>query len=70
MNCPLLDKNLKTLKYIQPFRSFVLKRFGIPSGARLRNCSQHTINVLVNFRKGLPEQSKELRRYCGQKNCQ
>ena len=51
-NCPLLDKNIKSLKYIQPFRSFVLKRFGISSEARQRNCSQpHKLNVLVSFRR-------------------
>ena len=52
-NCPLLDKNMKSLKYIQPFRSFVLKRFGIQSAAvRRRNCSQpHKLNVLVSFRR-------------------
>jgi len=51
-NCPLLDKNVKSLKYIQPFRSFVLKRFGIPSEVRKRNCSQsHKLNVLVSFRR-------------------
>ena len=51
-NCPLLDKNIKSLKYVQPFRSFVLKRFGISSEARKRNCSQpHKLNVLVSFRR-------------------
>ena len=51
-NCPLLDKNVKSLKYIQPFRWFVLKRFGIPSEARKRNCSQpHKLNVLVSLRR-------------------
>ena len=51
-NCPLLDKNIKSLKYIQPFRSFVLRRFGISSEARKRNCSQpHKLNVLVSFRR-------------------
>ncbi|XP_078348407.1 uncharacterized protein LOC144633404 [Oculina patagonica] len=59
-NCPLLDKNLKTLEYIQPFRSFVLKRFGIPSGARLRNCSQDKINVLVNFRRDYQSHPRNL----------
>ena len=51
-NCPLLDKNIKSLEYIQPFRWFVLKRFGIPSEARKRNCSQpFKLNVLVSFRR-------------------
>ena len=60
VNCPLLDKNLKSLKYIQPFRSFVLKRFGIPSGAHIRNCSQQTINVLVNFRRDYQSHPRNL----------
>ncbi|XP_078347368.1 uncharacterized protein LOC144632571 [Oculina patagonica] len=59
-NCPLLDKNLKSLENIQPFRSFVLKRFGIPSGARLRNCSQDKINVLVNFRRDYQSHPRNL----------
>ena len=59
-NCPLLDKNLKSLKYIQPFRSFVLKRFGIPSGPRFRNCSQHKVNVLVNFRRDYQSHPRNL----------
>ncbi|KAJ7373629.1 hypothetical protein OS493_011237 [Desmophyllum pertusum] len=57
---PLLDKNLQSLKYIQPFRTFVLKRFGIPSGTRLRNCSQHNLNVLVSFRRDYKSHPRNL----------
>ncbi|KAJ7373630.1 hypothetical protein OS493_011238 [Desmophyllum pertusum] len=57
---PLLDRNLQSLKYIQPFRSFVLKRFGIPSGTRLRNCSQHNLNVLVSFRRDYKSHPRNL----------
>ncbi|XP_078348405.1 uncharacterized protein LOC144633402 [Oculina patagonica] len=59
-NCPLLDWNLKSLEYIQPFRSFVLKRFGIPSSARLRNCSQNKLNVLINFRRDYQSHPRNL----------
>ena len=59
-NCPLLDENLQSLKYIQPFRSFVLKRFGIPSGARIRNCRQHKLNVLVVFRRDYKNHPRNL----------
>ena len=59
-NCPLLDKNLQSLKYIQPFRSFVLERFGIPSRARIRNCRQHKLNVLVVFRRDYKNHPRNL----------
>ena len=49
--CPLLDRNVNTLKYVQPFREYVLQRFGIPVHARPRNCSEHKIKVLLNFRR-------------------
>ena len=49
--CPLLDRNVNTLKYVQPFREYVLQRFGIPVHARPRNCSEHKIKVLFNFRR-------------------
>ena len=48
--CPLLKRHLKSLKYIQPFRSFVLRQFGI-SGTRLRKCSQQNLNVLFILRR-------------------
>ena len=51
VNSPLLDRNLQSFKHIQPFRRFVLKRFGIPANEHSRNCSQHKIHVLVNFRR-------------------
>ncbi|KAL9955899.1 hypothetical protein ACROYT_G037297 [Oculina patagonica] len=59
-NCPLLDINLQSLKYIQPFRSFVLKRFGISSGVRLRNCTRHKLNVLVIFRRDYKNHPRNL----------
>ena len=49
--CPLLDRNVNTLKYVQPFREYVLQRFGIPVHARPRNCSEHKIKLLFNFRR-------------------
>ena len=49
--CPLLDRNVNTLKYVQPFREYVLQRFGLPVHARPRNCSEHKIKVLLNFRR-------------------
>ena len=49
--CPLLDRNVNTLKYVQPFREYVLQRFGIPVHARPRNCSEDKIKVLLNFRR-------------------
>ena len=51
VNSALLDRNLQSFKHIQPFRRFVLKRFGIPTNKYSRNCSQHKIHVLVNFRR-------------------
>ena len=51
VNSPLLDRNLQSFKHIQPFRRFVLKQFGIPTKEFSRNCSQHKIHVLVNFRR-------------------
>ncbi|XP_020914685.2 uncharacterized protein LOC110252249 [Exaiptasia diaphana] len=50
VNCPLLDKNLQSFEPIQPFREFVLKRFGIASRSSKRNCSQR-LNVLVILRR-------------------
>ena len=49
--CPLLDRNVNTLKYVQPFREYVLQRFGIPVHARPHNCSEHKIKVLLIFRR-------------------
>ena len=61
VNCPLLDKNLKSLDHIQPFREFVIKRFGIPSKSTLRNCSQpHKLNVLVSFRRDYQSHPRNL----------
>jgi len=61
VNCPLLDKNLKSLDHIKPFREFVLKRFGIPSKSPLRNCSQpHKLNVLVSFRRDYQSHPRNL----------
>ena len=61
VNCPLLDKNLKSLDHIQPFRKFVLKRFGIASKSPLRNCSQpHKLNVLVSFRRDYQSHPRNL----------
>ena len=51
VNCPLLDRKSVTSYLIQPFRSFVLKRFGIPSGPRFRDCARKKLNVLVAFRR-------------------
>ena len=51
VNCPFLDRKLESFRYIQPFRSFVLKRFGISAEARLRNCSHQRFHVLVSFRR-------------------
>lgn len=52
VNSPLLDRNLQSFEHIQPFRHFVLQRFGIPSNVNSdRNCSRHKIHVLVNFRR-------------------
>ena len=71
-NCPLLDKHIKSLKYIQPFRSFVLKRFGIQSEMRRRNCSQpHKLNLLVSFRKDYhnhPRKSRVERKIANEKD--
>ena len=50
-NSPLLGRNQVTPNLIQPFRSFVLKRFVIPSGPRFRDCGQKKLNVLVIFRR-------------------
>lgn len=61
VNCPLLDRSLKSLDHIQPFRSFVLKRFGIPLKSSLRNCSQpHKLNVLVSFRRDYQSHPRNL----------
>jgi len=61
VNCPLLDESLKSLDHIQPFREFVLKRFGIPSKSSLRNCNQpHKLNVLVSFRRDYKSHPRNL----------
>lgn len=59
-NSPLLDSNLQSLEYIQPFRSFVLKRFGIPLKGRMRDCSQNNVNVLVVFRRDYKNHPRNL----------
>ena len=58
--CPLLDRNVNTLKYVQPFREYVLQRFGIPAHARSRNCSEHKIKVLLNFRRDYQSHPRNL----------
>ena len=61
VNCPVLDRNLKSIDHIQPFREFVIKRFGIPSRSPLRNCSQpHKLNVLVSFRRDYQSHPRNL----------
>ena len=61
VNCPLLDQSLKSLAHIQPFREFVLKRFGIPSKSPLRNCNQpNKLNVLVSFRRDYQSHPRNL----------
>ena len=60
--CPLLDRNVNTLKYVQPFREYVLQRFGIPVHARSRNCSEHKIKVLLNFRRDYKSHPRNLDR--------
>ena len=60
VNCPLLDRNPVTPNLIQPFRSFVLKRFGIPSGPRSRDCGQKKFNVLVTFRRDYQNHPRNL----------
>jgi len=58
--CPLLDRNVNTLKYVQPFREYVLQRFGIPVHARPRNCSEHKIKALLNFRRDYKSHPRNL----------
>ena len=60
VKCPLLDRRQVTSNLIQPFRSFVLKRFGIPSGPRLRDCGQKKLNVLVTFRRDYQNHPRNL----------
>lgn len=60
VNCPLLNRNPVTANVIQPFRSFVLKRFGIPSGPRLRDCGQKKFNLLVIFRRDYQNHPRNL----------
>jgi len=60
VNCPLLDRNAVTPNLIQPFRSFVLKRFGIPSEPRFRDCGQKKLNVLVTFRRDYQNHPRNL----------
>ena len=61
VKCPLLDRRQVTPNLIQPFRSFVLKRFGIPSGPRLRDCGQKKLNVLVTFRRDYQNHPRNLK---------
>ena len=61
VKCPLLDRSLVTPNLIQPFRSYVLKRFGIPSGPRLRDCVQKKLNVLVTFRRDYQNHPRNLK---------
>ena len=60
VNCPLLDRSPMTTNLIQPFRSFVLKRFAIPSGPRLRDCAHKKLNVLVTFRRDYQNHPRNL----------
>ncbi|XP_022793786.1 beta-(1,2)-xylosyltransferase-like [Stylophora pistillata] len=57
---PLLDINLKSSRHIQPFRSFVLKEFGISAAKHLRNCSQQNLNVLVILRRDYESHPRNL----------
>ena len=60
VNCPLLDRSPVTPNLIQPFRSFVLKRFGIPWEPRLRDCGDKKFNVLVTFRRDYQNHPRNL----------
>lgn len=57
---PLLDKSRNSPKYIQPFRSFVLRRFGILSGTHLRKCSQKKLNILFILRRDYKNHPRNL----------
>ena len=61
VNCPLLDRKSVTTHLIEPFRSFVLKQFGIPSGPRFRDCGQKKLNVLVTFRRDYRNHPRNLK---------
>ena len=61
VKCPLLDRSTVTPNLILPFRSFVLKRFAVPSGPRLRDCVQKKLNVLVIFRRDYQNHPRNLK---------
>ncbi|XP_022793785.1 uncharacterized protein LOC111332657 [Stylophora pistillata] len=57
---PLLDSSLNSLKHIQPFRSFVLRRFGISSGTHFRKCNQLNLNILFILRRDYKSHPRNL----------